>query len=802
MRVRRILATMIFGVLSACQSDKPSAPPTVGSVSVSNASGTLQYGQSAQLTASVVSTSGAVLTGRPLTWASSNDAIASVSSTGLVTAGAVRGGSAEIATITVTSEGKSANAAVTVAPIPAATVTLSLAQFSMFVGQTTALAVTTRDVTGGTLTGRAVTWSSASPNIATVNNQGLVTAVAAGTATITATVEGKSTTATVTVALVPVATVAITPAVGNLFVGQTAQLSASARDSAGNVLTGRAVTWSSAAPRVATVSASGLVTAVTAGTATITATVEGKTASAVATTRAPAITVAINGAGSVAMQNLTAGRVDTLRANGTVTFAIGDSLRAIPIETTQSLLDAIGGVVTDSVQLQPSYDFKTQGDAALTVTFVPRLRSAKALQNAFFDTTVLNYRTSENFVVWWDKRWDHNHIAKDALRQLEAVRTKGVSWGMPQPRNADRFLINSYLHHKSGENGPNIDVFDDGWGQSVGTDRFGMPYYAFPMSVNRVAINYTKDSPYCWCYGSVWHEGFHLAQYGSGQRTPPVFPYAGDQGWYIEATADWMEKYHTLGPANTSLGFGVFSGTPAFLMQPQLRLWSPPGSPLWSVGVHAYAAHLFFLYLTWNGIIPEDFIGRSFASGSSLTPQEYLYRNIPDFPGVYRRFAEQIVTLDGIPSWATRNIADAIQYWRTNGARSGNALPNGQNADNTYAFDLTDAGTAGWVGPSALLEAWAFSVSKITATTAATYRISLRTSSVGSRGTPSDLSVRLVTVANGVRTYSVLPLSGNEGSRDVTLPAGATAYVVVVSTPLTFTGAETFDYSINIVRNP
>jgi hypothetical protein len=62
--------------------------------------------------------------------------------------------------------------------------------------------------------------------------------------------------------------------------------------------------------------------------------------------------------------------------------------------------------------------------------------------------------------------------------------------------------------------------------------------------------------------------------------------------------------------------------------------------------------------------------------------------------------------------------------------------------------------------------------------------------------------VRLVTVANGVRTYSVLPLAGNEGSRDVNLPAGATAYVVVVNTPLTFTGVETFDYSINVNRNP
>jgi hypothetical protein len=47
-----------------------------------------------------------------------------------------------------------------------------------------------------------------------------------------------------------------------------------------------------------------------------------------------------------------------------------------------------------------------------------------------------------------------------------------------------------------------------------------------------------------------------------------------------------------------------------------------------------------------------------------------------------------------------------------------------------------------------------------------------------------------------------LPLAGNEGSRDVNLPAGATAYVVVVNTPLTFTGVETFDYSINVNRNP
>ncbi len=287
MRLRRVLAAVLFGVLSACSGEKTTAPVTVSSVSLSNSSGTLQYGQTVQLTASVLSSNGSTLTGRPLAWSSSNDAIASVSSTGLVTAGAVRGGNAETATITVTSDGKSASAVVTVAPISAATVTLSLSQFSLYIGQTTQLGVTTKDVTGGTLTGRAVAWSSASPTIATVSSQGLVTAIAAGVATVTATVDGKNTSASVTVALVPVSTVTVTPSTGSLYVGQTLQLTASAKDSAGNTLTGRTVTWSSASPTIATVSSQGLVTAIAAGVATVTATVDGKSVTTSVTVLVP-----------------------------------------------------------------------------------------------------------------------------------------------------------------------------------------------------------------------------------------------------------------------------------------------------------------------------------------------------------------------------------------------------------------------------------------------------------------------------------------------------------------------------------
>ena len=66
-------------------------------------------------------------------------------------------------------------------------------------------------------------------------------------------------------------TVMVSPATAELDVGETVQLTAVVRDQNSNVMAGASVTWMSGAGTVATVNASGLVTAVAAGTATITA---------------------------------------------------------------------------------------------------------------------------------------------------------------------------------------------------------------------------------------------------------------------------------------------------------------------------------------------------------------------------------------------------------------------------------------------------------------------------------------------------------------------------------------------------
>ncbi len=84
-------------------------------------------------------------------------------------------------------------------PLPVASLMVSPASPSVQVGQTVQLTATPKDANGNPLTGRVVTWSSGDSTIARVNGTGLVTGRAAGSATITATSEGKSGTSAITV---------------------------------------------------------------------------------------------------------------------------------------------------------------------------------------------------------------------------------------------------------------------------------------------------------------------------------------------------------------------------------------------------------------------------------------------------------------------------------------------------------------------------------------------------------------------------------------------------------------------------
>ena len=240
-------------------------------------------------------------TGQPLwnapapKWTSSNPAVAGVDSM----TGRVLAYTAGTALIIATIDGVKGQAPLTVTgsappPVPAvAAVSVSLAASTLQVGQTTTASAEARDASGNPLTGRAVSWSSTTNAIATVNGStGLVTAVSAGTAEIVATVEGVSGRAAIRVTAVPpppapVASVNVTLDDAALQVGQTTTAAVALRDALGNVLTGRTVSWTSSATAVATINGTGLVTAVGPGTASIIASSEGISGSASITVSAP-----------------------------------------------------------------------------------------------------------------------------------------------------------------------------------------------------------------------------------------------------------------------------------------------------------------------------------------------------------------------------------------------------------------------------------------------------------------------------------------------------------------------------------
>ncbi|HEY9225611.1 MAG TPA: Ig-like domain-containing protein [Gemmatimonadaceae bacterium] len=291
-------------------------PVPVSSVVVQPSTASLAAGSTTQLTAVTKDSAGGVLTGRSLSWASSNPAAATVSVTGLVTA--VAPGNA---TITATSEGKSGTSAITV-NVSVASVTITPATATIPVTQTKAFAATTKDAQGSVLTGRLVTWSSSNAAIAGVSSSGVATGVAPGTVTITATSEGKSGVATLTVNPVPVSSVTITPpSPDTVFVGSTRQLAAVTKDSAGGVLTGRVVTWQSNKNNVATVDATGLVTGVSEGNANITATSEGKSSTnTVVSIKPPVASVAISPRGDSVT---TTGSTKTKTLTATVRDAAG-----------------------------------------------------------------------------------------------------------------------------------------------------------------------------------------------------------------------------------------------------------------------------------------------------------------------------------------------------------------------------------------------------------------------------------------------------------------------------------------------
>jgi len=250
-------------------------PPSTDSVSVVPAAVTIATGSSFTLRALVRTVAGDSIPGATVTWSSQSASIATVAASGSLT-GTVTGVKPGTTTVTATAGPSTAPVIVTV--VPAVVVSLSAAHtpLKLTTGSSQPLVVVAHTASGATVADPPLSWVSAHPTIATVSASGVISAIRPGNDTITVS-SGFATLRVPIIVTTPVGpSITITPDTATIAVGATMTLGASIRTPAGAPAGSGPVVWTSSAPSVVSISASGVASGVltgrTEGRATITAT--------------------------------------------------------------------------------------------------------------------------------------------------------------------------------------------------------------------------------------------------------------------------------------------------------------------------------------------------------------------------------------------------------------------------------------------------------------------------------------------------------------------------------------------------
>ena len=315
----------------------------VASITLNITEKTLEEGETINLTASVLP---ANASNKSLAWTSSDENIATVDANGLVTA--VKEGTATITAKATDGSNVSAKCTIKVkAPVVLVEgITLNATEQTLTEGETFAL---TASVTPENATNKSLAWTSSDENVATVDANGLVTAVKEGTATITAKANDGSNasaqcTITVKAAVVLVEGITLNATEQTLTVGETFALTASVLP---ENATNKSLVWTSSDENVATVDANGLVTAVKEGTATITAKAnDGSNVSAKCTIKVKAAVVLVEGITlNATEQTLTEGETFALTASVTPENATNKNLAWTSSDENVATVDA-NGLVT------------------------------------------------------------------------------------------------------------------------------------------------------------------------------------------------------------------------------------------------------------------------------------------------------------------------------------------------------------------------------------------------------------------------------------------------------------------------
>jgi Bacterial Ig-like domain (group 2) len=182
-----VAAPIALLVILACGGgDKAAGPGGVSVVEISSPGASLQVGATVALTVRYFDAAHTQLSGKSVTFSSSNMAVATVSSVGVVT-----GVTAGSVTITAAVEGTGGTISLTVVPVPVASIVITPAKPVVREGDSITLTGQPVDAVGRPLAGHTVIWSTANPAMATVDGSGVVTGITPGSVYIRAEADAK-----------------------------------------------------------------------------------------------------------------------------------------------------------------------------------------------------------------------------------------------------------------------------------------------------------------------------------------------------------------------------------------------------------------------------------------------------------------------------------------------------------------------------------------------------------------------------------------------------------------------------------
>jgi len=499
-------------------------------------------------------------------------------------------------------------------------------------------------------------------------------------------------------------------------------------------------------------------------------------------TKVPLLTISNSYKGNIEIYVEKSGQTFKYQSNVNQKFEFGDKIRLRATNAQNSYFVSWNGTM---VSISPEISFVLDKDYSLNVDYIDNPWNTtnmkylmrylyskdikgkpiviKNLKIPYFNWSLsninvdqdLDYLCSENFVVWWDKRYNHSDYAIDLLRWSEFAAQRLIENGFNKPNEYDDHKFNLFITR---DNAYGPDVFPENMGQASHFAVNGGPnVVTYPFYNNfqvLTTLNYSSMD--------IIHETTHVFQ---ANRTSYL-----DDSWYIESTAEYFQSLYL-----ADQRFGTLRHIPQMLMSSYLRPWDSYRAD----GIqHLYGLHLLLHYLDWEGIINSKWVATSFSKiPSNKSPFEYLATDIPNFKNIFLDFSMHAVAID-FKYWTDKIIAEKVNLLKQSWWKWG---------DTSHWLTLKNSGTSGvYKSPENTNETWSFSSIKIENSSKSTYLIDFK---------PDQTNYRLglVILVNGKYTYSEIGFT-----EKINLPDNSIGYIVFVNMPNDFRGQNKYPFKIKI----